>query len=117
VCNRNGLFPAVATRMTREAALAALDLRRRLIDELDLRILALLNERAGIVEQIGHIKQSAEMPIYEPRREDQVFNNVTAHNAGPLTPDAVKRVFERIIDEMRKVQSDRMQEDKKQCSS
>lgn len=72
----------------------------------------MLNERAGIVEQIGHIKQSAEMPIYEPRREDQVFENVTSHNAGPLSSDAVKRVFERIIDEMRKVQSDRMAADK-----
>jgi chorismate mutase len=98
--------------VTREAALAALGDCRRLIDAVDLRILALLNERAGVVEQIGHIKQSAEMPIYEPRREDQVFENVTAHNAGPLSPDAVKRVFERIIDEMRKVQSDRMAADK-----
>src|SRR5580693_7102148 len=98
--------------MTRETALESLAIRRRLIDEIDLRILALLNERAVIVEEIGHIKQSAEMPIYEPRREDQVFQNVTSNNAGPLTPDAVKRVFERIIDEMRKVQSDRMHEDK-----
>ena len=102
--------------MTREAAIEALDKCRQQIDELDLRILALLNQRAGIVEQIGHVKQLAAMPIYEPRREDQVFHNVTTHNGGPLTPDAVKRVFERIIDEMRKVQSDRMQEDKKQCS-
>jgi chorismate mutase len=102
--------------MTREAALEALDKRRQLIDDLDVRILALLNERAGIVEQIGHIKQAAEMPIYEPRREDMVFDNVTSHNSGPLSAGAVKRVFERIIDEMRKVQSDRMQEDKKQCS-
>jgi len=102
--------------MTREDALDALDIRRQLIDQVDLRILALLNERAVIVEQIGHIKQSAEMPIYEPKREDQVFENVTSHNAGPLAPYAVKRVFERIIDEMRKVQSDRMEADKKQCS-
>lgn len=101
--------------MTREAAREALDDCRRLIDDLDIRILALLNQRAVIVEQIGHIKQSAAMPIYEPKREDQVFENVTGHNAGPLKPDAVKRVFERIIDEMRKVQSDRMQEDKRQC--
>lgn len=101
--------------MTREAALKALEDCRVLIDALDLRILALLNERAAIVEQIGHVKQAAAMPIYEPRREVQVFENVRGNNTGPLTPDAVQRVFERIIDEMRKVQSDRMQEDKKQC--
>ena len=102
--------------MTREAALEALGKHRREIDDLDVRILELLNRRAGIVGQIGHIKQSAEMPIYEPKREDQVYENVTAHNGGPLSAGAVKRVFERIIDEMRKVQRDRMEADKKQCS-
>lgn len=102
--------------MTREAALEALGKCRREIDELDLRMLELLNQRAVIVHQIGHIKREAEMPIYEPRREDQVFQNVTSHNGGPLSPGAVKRVFERIIDEMRKVQRDRMEADKKQCS-
>ena len=99
--------------MTRETALEALERCRTQIDELDRRILALLNERTLVVEQIGHIKQSAAMPIYEPRREDLVFQNVAAHNTGPLSPDAVKRVFERIIDEMRRVQSDRMQQDQK----
>jgi chorismate mutase len=102
--------------VTREAALEALSKCRLQIDELDVRILALLNQRAGIVEQIGHIKQAAEMPIYEPKREDQVFENVTSHNTGPLSPGAVKRVFERIIDEMRKVQRDHMEADKQQCS-
>jgi chorismate mutase len=102
--------------MTREAALEALQKHRRAIDELDIRMLELLNQRAAIVNQIGHIKQAADMPIYEAKREDQVFENVATHNAGPLSSGAVKRVFERIIDEMRKVQRDRMEADKKQCS-
>ncbi len=80
------------------------------IDELDLRILELLNERTRVVEEIGRIKQQMHMAIYEPKREDEVFRNVTQHNAGPLTPDSVKRVFERIIDEMRQVQRLRMME-------
>jgi len=98
--------------MTRESALQALFIRRQLIDAVDTRILALLNERACIVEQIGQIKQQADLPIYEPKREDMVFQNVLSNNSGPLTPDAVRRVFERIIDEMRKVQSDRMSANK-----
>ena len=81
---------------------------RTLIDAVDLKILALLNERTRIVEEIGRIKQTLAMPIYEPKREDQVFHNVTSHNTGPLSPEAVKRVFERIIDEMRTVQRDKM---------
>jgi chorismate mutase-like protein len=81
---------------------------RQRIDAVDLKILALLNERTRIVEEIGRIKQALAMPIYEPKREDQVFHNVTAANGGPLSPEAVKRVFERIIDEMRTIQRDKM---------
>ncbi|HKD08156.1 MAG TPA: chorismate mutase [Bryobacteraceae bacterium] len=83
---------------------------RERIDNVDLRILALLNERTSIVEDVGRIKKQAGMAIYEPRREDQVFSNVTSNNQGPLPSDAVKRIFERIIDEMRKIQKDRMGE-------
>lgn len=82
---------------------ALADCRDRL-DVVDRRLLAILNERTRIVEEIGRIKQKAHMPIYEPKREEEVYRNVVEHNTGPLEPDAVKRIFERIIDEMRKVQ-------------
>lgn len=98
--------------MTREAALNALALYREKIDEVDRRILDLLNERTRTVEEIGKIKQEAELPVYEPRREDQVFQNISDHNHGPLSTDAARRVFERIIDEMRKIQRDRMEQEK-----
>jgi chorismate mutase-like protein len=95
--------------MTREAANSALARCRVQIDDVDRRILDLLNERTRIVEEIGRVKRAAKMPIYEPKREDEVFENVTRNNVGPLPADAVKRVFERIIDEMRKVQRMRME--------
>lgn len=94
--------------MTKEDGLQALAECRTRIDAVDLKLLALLNERTGIVEQIGRVKQEVHLPIYEPRREDQVFENVLAHNPGPLPPEAVKRIFERIIDEMRQVQRMKM---------
>ena len=81
---------------------------RKKIDALDLKLLELLNQRTAVVEEIGRIKQHMSLPIYEPRREDQVFQNVLSHNGGPLSGEAVKRVFERIIDEMRNVQKERM---------
>ena len=77
---------------------------RRQIDAVDLKIVELLNERTGIVYEIGRIKRQFALPIYEPKREDQVFENVTTHNPGPLTAEALKRIFERIIDEMRTIQ-------------
>ncbi len=94
--------------MSQDDGLRRLTACRDDIDLVDLRILELLNQRTRIVEEIGRIKRSLEMPIYEPTREEEVFQNVTVHNSGPLPPDAVKRVFERIIDEMRTVQRERM---------
>lgn len=81
---------------------------RKQIDVLDVKILGLLNERTRVVEEIGRIKQTLALPIYEPKREDQVFNNVATNNPGPLSTEAVKRVFERIIDEMRSIQREKM---------
>lgn len=95
--------------MTREDALRILEDCRQRIDELDLRILKLLNERTRVVEKIGEVKQIIGLPIYEPKREDQVYANVTDGNSGPLPAEAVKRIFERVIDEMRTVQKLRME--------
>ena len=95
--------------MTHEQAVDTLADCRRRIDEIDLRILELLNERTRVVERIGDIKHAFSMPVYEPRREDEVYRNVTEHNGGPLTSEAVRRIFERLIDEMRTLQKVRMQ--------
>ena len=95
--------------MNEKEAKAELSDCRSRIDVVDRRIVALLNERTRIVEQIGRIKGQMRMPIYEPKREDQVFANVMESNPGPLTPEAVKRIFERIIDEMRVVQKLKME--------
>jgi chorismate mutase len=95
--------------MTEEQARQALAACRVRIDEVDLRLLELLNQRTRIVEEIGRIKGECGLPIYEPKREDQVFQNVMEHNQGPMPSDAVRRVFERIIDEMRKLQRIRME--------
>lgn len=97
--------------MTRETALKAIKECRHKIDDLDLRILELLNERTRVVEDIGRAKRVLKMPIYEPKREDEVYNNIISHNGGPLPAGAVRRVFERIIDEMRDIQKLRMIEE------
>jgi chorismate mutase len=81
---------------------------RKQIDAVDLKLLMLLNERTRVVEEIGRIKQGLCLPIYEPKREDQVFYNVTSNNKGPLSSEALKRIFERIIDEMRNIQREKM---------
>lgn len=102
--------------MTKEEARARLDEFRVLIDDVDRRIVDLLNERTRTVEEIGRVKKHSELPIYEPKREEQVFANIIGHNQGPLSPEALRRIFERIIDEMRTIQRVRMVADgDKQC--
>jgi len=90
--------------MSPEQAAAVLDDCRSRIDELDRRITALLNDRARLVEIIGNVKLEQGMRIYEPKREDQVFANVARNNHGPLDSEALRRVYERILDEMRTLQ-------------
>jgi len=97
--------------MTQDEARKKLDELRVLIDDVDQRIVALLNERTCVVENIGRVKREAQLPVYEPRREEMVFANVTACNQGPLTPEALRRIFERVIDEMRQIQRVRMESD------
>jgi chorismate mutase-like protein len=96
--------------MTFEEGMETLRECRGQIDELDRRILSLLNERTRVVETIGRVKRELNLAIYEPKREDEVFRNVTQNNSGPLPSDAIKRLFERIIDEMRTVQHRRILE-------
>jgi chorismate mutase len=95
--------------MTKDEARAKLEQCRILIDDVDRRIVEMLNQRTKVVEEIGRVKREVGLPIYEPKREDQVFANVTGANHGPITQEAVRRVFERIIDEMRTIQRQRME--------
>ena len=97
--------------MDPETGVAQLQTCREAIDAIDVQIVALINERTKVVERIGSIKQQLAMAIYEPKREEQVFENITSHNRGPLPDDAVKRMFERIIDEMRNVQRLKMKKE------
>lgn len=94
--------------MTQEETEAGLERCREQIDVLDRQIAALLNERARVVEVIGALKLQAQMKVYEPKREDAVYQNITASNAGPLKSEALRRIYERIMDEMRTLQRDRM---------
>lgn len=77
---------------------------RKQIDEIDLRLVELLNQRAKLAQEIGKLKRNTSMPIYEPNRERIIFENVRQANQGPLPDAELKHVYERIIDVMRKIQ-------------
>ena len=83
------------------------------IDEIDKKLVELLNERARFADEIGKIKEQLGMEAYSPKREKEVLENILKHNHGPLNDLALRRLFERIIDESRKLEREAMSERKK----
>ena len=77
---------------------------RKRIDELDQKLVELLNQRARCAVEIGRLKRTTNLPIYEPDREKFILENVCHANRGPLSDDDLKRVYERMIDVMRTIQ-------------
>ena len=81
-----------------------LETLRRRIDAIDRRLVGLLNERAAHAIALGAIKKKRGLPIYQPAREEEVLGNVQGSNEGPLENEALRRLFERIIDESRRIE-------------
>ena len=77
---------------------------RRRIDELDEQIVKLLNARAECALAVGAEKKAGGIELYQPQRETEVLLHVQRVNRGPLDDAAVKRLFERIIDEARRLE-------------
>ena len=83
---------------------------RRKIDEIDVKLVRMLNERAHAAQEIGRLKRKREMPIYEPDRERVVLEQVQEQNQGPLQHKHLIQIYERIMDVMRNVQKDEIVE-------
>jgi len=79
------------------------ELRLR-IDAIDRKVVRLLNERAGCAIALGRVKNERGLPIYQPAREEEVLGNVQRSSGGPLESEALRRLFERIIDESRRIE-------------
>jgi chorismate mutase len=86
---------------------------RKRIDKIDLQLVKLLSERAKCADEIGKLKLRLDIEAYSPEREKEVMHNVSAANAGPLSAKAIRRLFERIIDESRSIERVTMNEKKK----
>lgn len=89
---------------------ADMDPWRERIDVLDRALLQIMNERVKCANVIGSVKKKLGMPVYVPSREEDVLRNAMAGNDGPLSDDAVRRLFERIIDETRSLERHRYQD-------
>lgn len=77
---------------------------RKEIDSIDEQLIQLLNERSKCAIELGRIKRELGLAIYSPDRESEVIAHVKSINPGPLDSHAVRRLFERIIDESRRIE-------------
>lgn len=87
-----------------ERGTVTIDDYRQEIDRLDRELLRIFNARAALALEIGEIKKQRGLPVYDPDRERRIFEAMTAANPGPLEDDAIIRLFERVIDESRRLE-------------
>jgi chorismate mutase len=90
--------------MAEERPVSGIDELRLRIDEIDEQLVRLLNARAECALAVGQAKKAAGLDVYQPARETEVLDHVQAVNTGPLDNSAIKRLFERVIDEARRLE-------------
>ncbi len=74
---------------------------RRKIDQLDARLVELLNERARYAAEVGRLKRKKNVPLHQPEREREILGRVRRLNRGPLTNHALRRLFKHVLQEIR----------------
>lgn len=77
---------------------------RKEINRLDSELLRIFNQRAALALKIGEIKKAQDIPVYDPEREKRIFETMSQANPGPLENEAIVRLFERVIDESRRLE-------------
>jgi chorismate mutase len=78
---------------------------RAKIDALDRKLLEILSDRAECAIAVGRLKSAQRLEVFDPDRERQVIRNILNQNKGPLDDEAVRRIFERVIDECRRIEN------------
>ena len=77
---------------------------RKRIDLLDDVLLRIFSERARLALEIGHAKKELNLPVFDPAREKRIFHRMKEDNPGPLDDEAIVRMFERVVDESRRLE-------------
>ena len=81
---------------------------RQRINDIDNQIVKLLNERAAVVREVGAIKKKYHASASAPGRAEQVLQRVSGQAQAPLTPGAVRHIYQTILDEMTSMEATEM---------
>ena len=75
----------------------SIEAHRARIDELDEKIVELLNARANEALAIRALKPSARLGLYDPKREEEIFERVASFNKGPMYSDDIRTIYATIL--------------------
>ncbi len=79
---------------------------RKKINDIDHKMVDLLNDRARIVIEVKKLKQKEDVPLYDARREEELVENIARYNKGPLYRDNVIQIFESILRNVQVLEKD-----------
>ncbi len=77
--------------------------KRASIDEIDGRIVRLLNDRAKLALEIRDLKPKVSWSLYDPKREEEIFRNLARCSKGPLFDDNLREIYETILHVMKEL--------------
>ena len=80
---------------------------RERVDEVDGELVRLLNERAQIVQEMGAYKHEAGVPLFDPRREEEILSRIAEENPGPIYDSSMRDIFELIMHRIRDIEIQR----------
>ena len=80
---------------------------REQVDEVDLRLIQALNERARIVQELATIKAEAGVAIFDPKREEEILQRVAEMNPGPIYDTSIREIYELILHRIRDLEIQR----------
>lgn len=98
------LAPSCACEYDDAVTVPELETLRSAIDEVDRQILGLVAERVRLVLAVGDVKRERNMAVYDPERERRILDRLAANAPPPLDGTTVRRIFERLIDEARRLE-------------
>ena len=82
------------------------ELRDR-VDEVDRELIRALNERARVVQELATIKAEAGIPIFDPKREEEILQRAVEYNEGPIYDSSMRDIFELILHRIRDLEIQR----------
>jgi 3-deoxy-7-phosphoheptulonate synthase/chorismate mutase len=80
---------------------------RERVDEVDHELVRLLNERAQLVQDMGARKHEAGIPLFDPKREEEILTKVAEENPGPIYDSSMRDIFELIMHRIRDIEIQR----------